>query len=175
MQEVKFFIKEPAIGNYLRFNYGIRAPRVFLVDEKGKALGEVSLNEALKVASVRNYDLVEINPQANPPICKLLDYDKYRYQQDKKTSKKKLPSQEVKEIRLSLKIEEHDWQVKLRKAKKFLEKGHKVKVVLRAFGRELLFRDRILNQIERFKEGLGAKTEQGPVKLGNRFITLLSK
>lgn len=129
------------------------------------------------MASEKNYDLVEVGPGAKSPVCRLLDYDKYRYQQEKKESKKRLkhPSQEIKEIRLSLKIEEHDWQVKIKRAKEFLDKGHRVRLVLRAFGREILFKDRISAQIERFKESLGAKIEQGPIKLGNRFLTLLTK
>jgi translation initiation factor IF-3 len=140
----------------LRINDQIRAGEVRLIDEEGKQLGVVPIAEALHLAVEAGTDLVEIAPQAVPPVCKILDYGKYRFELEKKgrESKKKQKLIKMKEIRMQPKIEEHDLQFKSKHVKEFLEEGNKVKVTIRFRGREM------------------AHTERGKVVL-EKFLTLL--
>ena len=121
-----------------QINEEIRASEVRLIDENGEMVGIVSIDEALSKAEAADLDLVNISPNAVPPVCKILDYGKYRYEQQKKekNAKKNQRVTEIKEIRLSASIEDHDVQVKARTAMKFLQDGDKVKVSLRFRGRE---------------------------------------
>ncbi len=121
-----------------QINDEIRASEVRLINEKGEMVGIVSIDEALNLAEAADLDLVNISPNAVPPVCKILDYGKYRYEQQKKekTAKKNQHVTEIKEIRLSASIEDHDVQVKAKTATKFLQDGDKVKVSLRFRGRE---------------------------------------
>ena len=121
-----------------QINEEIRASEVRLINEKGEMVGIVSIDEALSKAEAADLDLVNISPNAVPPVCKILDYGKYRYEQQKKekNAKKNQRVTEIKEIRLSASIEDHDVQVKARTAMKFLQDGDKVKVSLRFRGRE---------------------------------------
>lgn len=120
-------------------NEEIRDREVRLIDENGDQLGIVPLAEALELAEKRERDLVKIAPGAKPPVCKIMDYGKHRYEMSKreKDAKKKQKTAQVKEIRLSLNIEENDIKTKAKNAAKFLEKGDKLKVSLRFRGREL--------------------------------------
>lgn len=120
-------------------------------------------------------DLVEINPHTSPPICKLIDFGKYKYELEKEERKRRAKTKgpQVKEIRISLKIEKHDFQIKLKRAREFLEKGDKIKLVLPLLGRENIFRDKAIEMINKFKIELGVEFEEPPKKLGNRFIGLL--
>jgi len=122
-----------------RINEEIRDAELRVIDEDGTMLGIMSRDEALDMAESRNLDLVLISPNADPPVCKILDYGKYRYESQKreKDAKKKQKTIQVKEIRLSTFIEEHDIKVKAGNAIKFLKDGDKVKVSLRFRGREL--------------------------------------
>lgn len=110
-----------------------------MIDEDGEQLGIVSINEALSLAADRDRDLVKISPGAKPPVCKIMDYGKHKYEQAKreKDVKKKQRTQQVKEIRLSLNIEENDIKTKAKNAIKFLSSGDKLKVSLRFRGRQL--------------------------------------
>ncbi|MBQ3122569.1 MAG: translation initiation factor IF-3, partial [Firmicutes bacterium] len=119
-------------------NEEIRDKELRVIDTDGTMLGIMSRDEALALATERKLDLVNISPNANPPVCKILDYGKYRYELQKreKEAKKKQKTMEVKEIRLSTFIEEHDIEVKAKTAIKFLKAGDKVKVSLRFRGRE---------------------------------------
>ena len=121
-----------------QINDEIRASEVRLINENGEMVGIVSIDEALRLAEEADFDLVNISPNADPPVCKILDYGKYRYEQQKKekTAKKNQHVTEIKEIRLSASIEDHDVQVKAKTATKFLQDGDKVKVSLRFRGRE---------------------------------------
>ena len=121
-----------------QINEEIRAEEVRLIDENGEMRGIVSIDEALRLAEQADLDLVNISPNAVPPVCKILDYGKYRYEQQKKekTAKKNQHVTEIKEIRLSASIEDHDVEVKAKNAIKFLQDGDKVKVSLRFRGRE---------------------------------------
>jgi translation initiation factor IF-3 len=121
-----------------QINEYIRAKEVRLIDETGEMRGIVSIDEALAMAEEADLDLVNISPNADPPVCKILDYGKYRYEQQKKekNAKKNQHVTEIKEIRLSASIEDHDITVKAKAASKFLQDGDKVKVSLRFRGRE---------------------------------------
>ena len=133
-------------------NENIKAKQVRLIDVDNENRGIVSIKEALAIADESGLDLIEISPQANPPVCKVLDYGKYRYEQQKKRNeaKKNQKVVEIKELKLRPVIETHDYEVKIKQAKKFLEQGNKVKFTMRFKGRELSANDmgqQILNQI----------------------------
>ncbi|RYM06899.1 translation initiation factor IF-3 [Sporolactobacillus sp. THM7-7] len=120
-------------------NEGIRASKVRLIGQNGEQIGIKSKNEALTIASRVNLDLVMVAPGAKPPVCRIMDYGKYRYEQQKKEreARKKQKVINIKEIRLSPSIEEHDFNTKMRNAKKFLQKGDKVKASVRFRGRAI--------------------------------------
>ena len=123
----------------LRINEQIRVREVRLIDDKGDQKGIVPTIEALKMAKEQELDLVEVAPQANPPVCKILDYGKYRFEQEKKLrdSKKNQKQLKLKEIRMQPKIEKHDLETKSKAIAEFLAEGNKVKVSVRFRGREL--------------------------------------
>ncbi len=128
------------------------ADEVRLIDEEGVMVGIVSIDEALSRAEEADLDLVNISPNADPPVCKILDYGKYRYEQQKKekNAKKNQHVTEIKEIRLSASIEDHDIEVKAKAATKFLQDGDKVKVSLRFRGRERDYTQLGYDAMERF-------------------------
>ena len=139
MHPLLFFTEEErAIKQEVRINEEIRAKELRVIDDQGTMIGILPLEEALALAEEKNLDLVEISPNAEPPVAKILEYGKYRYEIQKrsKEARKKQKSMQVKEIRLSTFIEEHDVQVKAKTAIKFLQDGDKVKVSLRFRGRE---------------------------------------
>ncbi len=123
----------------MQLNEEIRDKEVRVISADGEQLGIMSAKEALKKAEEKNLDLVKIVPQAQPPVCKIMDYGKYRFEQTKKEkeSKKNQRIIETKEIRLSLNIDTHDFDTKANQAMKFLKTGHKVKVSIRFRGREM--------------------------------------
>lgn len=135
-----------------QLNEEIRDKELRVIDEDGTMLGVMSRTEALDLAAERNLDLVNISPNANPPVCKILDYGKYRYelQKKEKEAKKKQKTTEVKEIRLSTFIEDHDIKVKANTASKFLKEGDKLKVSLRFRGRERDYVDKGKDVMTRF-------------------------
>lgn len=139
-----------------QINEEIRDKELRVIDDDGKMLGVMSLDEAMKLAAEKNLDLVNISPSANPPVCKILDYGKYRYelQRKEKEAKKKQKTTEIKEIRLSTFIEDHDIQVKANTASKFLKDGDKLKVSLRFRGRERDYVDRGREVMHKFAECL---------------------
>lgn len=122
-----------------RINDEITCDKVRLVDENGEMKGVVPTREAIKAAETAGLDLVEVSPSADPPVCKILDYGKYKYEQQKKAAeaRKKQKIVEIKEVKISPRIEKHDYEVKLRNTRRFLESGDKVKVTLRFRGREM--------------------------------------
>jgi len=128
------------ISNELRINEEIRAREIRVIDENGQQLGIMSLRDALRIASERNLDLVEVAPNAKPVVCRIMDYGKHRYEQSKrdKLAKKKQKVINVKEIRMTPQIDEHDFNVKTRSVEKFLKAGDKVKVTIRFRGREIV-------------------------------------
>lgn len=140
----------------LNINEQIRARQVRLIGEEGEQIGVVAIAEALRMAEEAGLDLVEISPNAEPPVCKVLDYGKYKYEQQKKAAeaRKKQKVIEVKELKFRPNIDEHDYQVKVKAARRFLEAGDKVKVTLRFRGREMAHLDLGMNVMKRVKEEL---------------------
>ena len=121
-----------------RINGAIRVAKVRLVDDEANQLGVVEIREAISIATEKGLDLVEVSPNVSPPVCRIMDYGKYRFEQEKKKkiSKKKQHVVQLKEIRFKIRIEEHDYQFKIKHIKEFLEKKDKVRVTLRFRGRE---------------------------------------
>jgi translation initiation factor IF-3 len=144
------FIKKGQI----QVNNQIRDKEIRLIDVDGKMIGIFSAREAQLKANEREMDLVKISPNANPPVCKIMDYGKYLYEISKreKEAKKKQTNISVKEIRLSAKIEEHDFSFKVKNAIKFLQDGDKVKVSIRFRGREMQFTSRAYDIINKFAD-----------------------
>jgi translation initiation factor IF-3 len=161
-----------------RINNRIRAKVVRVVGDNVKNQGVYSIEDALKLADEMELDLVEISPKADPPVCKIIDYQKFLYQQKKKQKELKAKTQKVvvKEIRFGPNTDEHDYQFKLNHAKKFLEDGAKVKAFVFFKGRSILFKEkgeilllRLAQDLEEF-----AKVEQMPKLEGKRMIMFLS-
>ncbi|MCQ2552517.1 MAG: translation initiation factor IF-3 [Clostridia bacterium] len=139
MRFVFLFSEVKAISKEALINEQIRAKEVRLLDEEGNQLGVVSIKEALEKAEEANLDLVNISPNAAPPVCRIMDYGKYRYEQQKreKEAKKKQKTMEVKEMRLGIFTEDHDLETKATLVAKFLAGGDKVKIGMRFRGREM--------------------------------------
>ncbi len=127
------------------------------------------------MARERELDLAEVSPGANPPVCRILDLGKYFYEKEKKERKAKSKRSEIKEIRLSLKIEPHDFEVKVRRGNEFLDQGHKLKVNLKLFGRENLYPGLAIEKINEYAKKVKGKLEASPTKLGNQFNAILVK
>ncbi len=127
----------------ININEKIRVREVRLIDENGEQLGIVPTMDALRLARERELDLVEISGKTSPPVCKIMDYGKYKYQLAKKAqeAKKKQTVIQIKEMKLGLKIEEHDLQFKMKHLREFLEEGHKLKIIIMFRGREILHID----------------------------------
>ena len=161
-------------------NDDIKSPKVLVITNDGEKLGVLSRNEALAKADEYGMDLVLVSPDAKPPVAKIMDYSKFRFEQQKKLKemKKNQKVVVVQEIRLSPTIEKHDFETKANNARKMLSKGNKVKVTLRFFGRMIAHQDLGQDVIKRFVEALAdcAQTES-PVKLDGRslFTVLVPK
>lgn len=153
------------------------ADKLLLIDEEGKTLGTVSRDQALYLAFEKGYDLVLLNEKITPPVAKLMDYGKYLYNQTKQISKQKAHSKigEVKEIRLSIKISEHDLETKTIRARKFLDDGHKVKISIQLRGREMMFKDKVNIMFQKIKNQTGGEFEASPERMGNRFFVTIVK
>jgi translation initiation factor IF-3 len=153
-------------------------PRLRLVDERGDMVGIVSRNEALDMAADAGLDLVEIAPNADPPVCKILDFGKYKYEEQKKKNeaKKKQKVIEVKEIKFRPSIDDHDYDVKMRSMQKFIGEGDKVKVTMRFRGRELAHQELGMDVLMRVKGDLDAiaKVEQFPRMEGRQMTMVVS-
>lgn len=162
-----------------RVNDQIRVPECRLIGHDGSALGVVSIDEARKIAEETGLDIVEVSPNARPPVVKVIDYGKYKYDQQKKANeaKKKQAQAHLKEIQMRPNIESHDLETKLKKVYGFLKDGDKVKMVMQFRGREMAYRDAGLEKFKTILAGIceyGA-TEESPAKLmGNRIISILA-
>jgi len=148
------------------------------IDPEGEQLGILSIDEALRKAGEFGLDLVELQPNAVPPVCKILDYGKYKYQAQKRASeaRKKQKVIEVKEIKLRPNIDSHDYEVKMRAVRKFLESGDKVKITLRFRGREMAHTELGTQLLDRVKEDIAeeAKIEALPKMEGRQMIMVLA-
>lgn len=161
-----------------RVNRMIDAPEVRLIDENGNMVGIVPLREALARAEEAGLDLVEIAPTARPPVCKILDYGKFKYEAQKKAAaaRKKQKIIEVKEIKMRPTIDENDYEIKMRKIREFLEEGDKVKVTLRFRGREMMHTHLATSLFERIKNDVAdrAKVEQMPKLEGKQMVMVMA-
>jgi translation initiation factor IF-3 len=149
-----------------------------LIDKDGGNRGNVSVADALQLAQEAGLDLVEISPNATPPVCKLLDFGKYKYQEQKKAAeaRKKQKVVEVKEIKFRPMIDDHDYDVKMRSMQRFFEEGDKVKVTLRFRGREMAHQDLGYQLLNRVKDDTSklAKVEQEPRFEGRQVVMVLA-
>ena len=161
-----------------RINRDIRVREVQLIDQDGQTRGVIGAPEALQMAEEAGLDLVEIVPNASPPVCKILDYGKFRFLEQKKAAeaRKKQKIVEVKEIKLRPGIDDHDYDVKMRAMRRFFEEGDKVKVTLRFRGREMAHQDLGYRLLSRVKEETGAiaKVELEPSMEGRQMIMILA-
>jgi translation initiation factor IF-3 len=159
-----------------RVNDEIRAPQVRLIDQDGEMQGVMTAREAMQRAFSVGLDLVEISPNADPPVCKILDFGKFKYEQQKKKNeaKKKQKVIEIKEIKVRPNIDENDYQVKMRAMKSFIEEGDKVKVTLRFRGREMAHQEIGVRVLERIKNEMDpvSKVEQMP-RMENRQMVMV--
>ncbi len=162
-----------------RVNDQIELPEVRLVDAEGEMIGVVSIDDALNRAADVGLDLVEVAPQASPPVCKLLDYGKFKYEAQKKASeaKKKQKTVNIKEIKMRLTIDVHDFEVKMRKVREFIEHGDKVKITIRFRGREMSRQDKAEELVERIGEHIEeyGKFEQEAKREGNLMGMLIGQ
>lgn len=149
-----------------------------MLDENGDQLGVMDINSARDYAYERGLDLVLIAPQGNPPVCRAMDYGKYRYERDKrdKEAKKKQQSVEIKEVQLSCRIEAHDFETKANRAIKFLSEGNKVRVCLQFKGREMAHQDIGKATLDRFVEFCSeyGSVDKAPTLEGRRMILFIS-
>ena len=169
-----FYIKQD-----LPINEQIRAKEVQIITDEGQKIGPIPLNEALEKAFEKKLDLVLVAPNAEVPICKLMNYGKYKFEQAKreKEAKKKQKTFELKEVRITPNIEEHDFGFKCKNAKKFIEDGNKVKITVRFRGRELNYIKQGEAVLNRFIEELAevATPEKKPVLEGKNMFIILAK
>ena len=162
-----------------RANRDIRGVReVQLIDDTGSNRGVMAFFDALKVAEDAGFDLVEIAPNSTPPVCKLLDYGKFKFQEQKKAAeaRKKQKTVEVKEIKLRPGIDDHDYEVKMKAVRRFFEEGDKVKITLRFRGREMAHQDIGAKLLERVKNEMAdvSKVESEPMLEGRQMIMVMA-
>lgn len=162
---------------YYRLNNRITALKVRLIDETGKFLNIVDIEEAIKLAREKGLDLVEINPKTDPPIVKIMDFGQFKYEETKKEKKQKAKSGDIKGIRLSLRTGKHDLEIKANQAKKFLDAKNKVKIDLILKGREKTHFDLAEKIINNLVESIGSdvKIEQPISRQGGRLTILISR
>lgn len=169
-----FYIKQD-----LPINEQIRAKEVQIIDNEGKKIGPISIHEALDMAYDKKLDLVLVAPNAQVPVCKLMNYGKYKFEQAKreKEAKKKQKTFELKEIRITPNIEEHDFGFKCKNARKFIEDGNKVKITVRFRGRELNYVKQGEAALNKFIEELSeiASPEKKPILEGKNMFIILAK
>ena len=161
-----------------RINDRIEVPEVRLVDETGGMVGVVRLSEAMQRAEEVGLDLVEVSPNASPPVCKILDYGKFKYESQKKANaaRKKQRVIDVKEIKMRPNIDDNDYNTKMRKIYEFLDEGDKVKVTMRFRGRELAHQEIAMGVLARVRDELGdrVKIEQFPRMEGRQMVMVMA-
>ena len=159
-------------------NEQIRFPKIRVIDNEGAQVGIITPKEALSLAQEKNLDLVLISETADPPVCKIMDYGKYKYEQDKKLkeAKKKQHNADVKEVKMRYKIEEHDYNVRVKNAQRFLKSGDKVKATVSFRGREIQhanLAEELLRRMAADLEDYG-EVQQYPKREGRNMMMLLS-
>lgn len=159
-------------------NEQIKDKEIRVIDSNGEQIGIMPIKKALKLAQEKQLDLVKVAPQAKPPVCRIMDYGKYKYEQSKKEkeARKKQKIINIKEIRMSPKIEEHDFLVRVRNAQRFINDGDKVKVTIRFRGREIAHTDLGQEVLEKMAEELKdiAIVEKKPKVEGKNMVMILS-
>ncbi|MBD5397895.1 translation initiation factor IF-3 [bacterium] len=165
-------------GISLNVNEKIRAKEVRLIGADGENVGIVSISSALNMARDAGLDLLEIAPQSNPPVCKIMDYGKWKYEEQKKLKEAKSNQKvvETKELKIRPNIDVHDFQVKMKSAKRFIEDGDKVKFSVRFKGREITNQESGLSLLNRVKEELGdiIKVDKEPLMEGRQMVMFVS-
>lgn len=169
------------LSKQLRSNRQIRVLEVFLIDENGEQVGNMLTSKAIEMAEEVGLDLVEVNPKADPPVVKIVDFGQLKYETEKRAQKQKALQKKVdtKEIRLSVRISQHDFDFRLNQAEKFLEKGNKLKIELFLKGREKAHPEKATEIVKEFvkkleeREGLDIARDQDLTKQGGKFIIVL--
>jgi translation initiation factor IF-3 len=161
-----------------KINERIRFPKIRVIDSDGSQLGIMTPGDALRVAQDKELDLVLVSENADPPVCRIIDYGKYKFEQErkKKEAKKKQHSAEVKEVKMRYTIEEHDYNVRLKNASRFLKSGDKVKATIMFRGREIQHTDLAESLLKRLATDLEevAEVQQAPKREGRSMMMLLS-
>lgn len=161
-----------------RMNENITAPEIRLIGSDGEMIGLSTPEEGIRRAKAEGLDLVEISPGANPPVCKVLDYGKYKYEQQKKAheARKKQKIVHIKEVKLRPNIDKHDFEIKMKAAHKFLDAGDKVKITLRFRGREMAHQQLGMKLLDQVKEELGEKikVEHHPSFEGRQVVMVVA-
>jgi translation initiation factor IF-3 len=161
-----------------RYNEFINVPKVRVIDDEGENLGVMFTQEAIEQAAEVGLDLVEVSPNADPPVCKFLDIGKYKYEAQKKANiaRKTQKTQEIKEIKMRPNIDDHDYDTKMKKVHDFIGDGDKVKITLRFRGRELSHQQLGMNLLQRVAENVAeiAKVEAYPRMEGRQMLMVLS-
>lgn len=168
--------KEETVSTELRVNEKIQASPVRLVAADGSMKGVVERLEAIRFAKESNLDLVEVSPQTKPPVCKVMDYGKYKFEQKNKHKQKKTHTGELKEIRLRFKIEDNDFRIKSDQARRFLAAGHRLQLTLTLHGRELMRKDLATEVINKFRDSLSdvSKVERDAFSEGKKITMLMA-
>lgn len=161
-----------------QINERIRFPKVRVIDTDGTQLGILTPQEALRIAEEKNLDLVLVSDKADPPVCRILDYGKYKFEQEKRAreARKKQHSADVKEVKMRYKIEDHDYNVRLNQAQRFLKAGDKVKATIMFRGREIQHTDLAETLLRRLAEDLQdvADIQQAPKREGRNMMMMLT-
>ena len=168
----------PPVKSGPRFDYMIQADKVRVIDENGENLGVMYTKEAVEQANEIGLNLVEVSPNADPPVVKFLDVGKYRYEAQKKANlaRKSQKTQQIKEIKMRPNIDDHDYDVKMRSVVKFIEEGDKVKMTLRFRGREMAHQELGMNLLKRVQDDVAeiAKIEAYPRLEGRQMLMVLA-
>ena len=168
----------PPVKTGPRYNHLIAVPKVRVIDENGENLGVMYTREAIEQANEVGLDLVEVSPNADPPVCKFLDVGKFRYEAQKKANlaRKSQKTQEIKEIKMRPNIDDHDYDTKMRNVTRFIEEGDKVKITLRFRGRELSHQQLGMNLLRKVQDDVAeiAKVEAFPRMEGRQMLMVLA-
>ena len=171
-------MQAPPVKDGPRMNQDIRAPRILLIDQNGEKQGVMPTSSAMEAAEEAGLDLVEIVPNAEPPVCKIMDYGKFRFQEQKKKAeaRKRQKVVELKEIKLRPNIDTHDYEVKTKAMHRFFGEGDKVKVTLRFRGREMAHPELGMKLLQKVQEDFDeiAKVEYAPRMEGRQMIMILA-
>jgi translation initiation factor IF-3 len=161
-----------------KINEQIRFPQIRVIDSDGSQLGVITPKEAITIAQEKDLDLVLVSETAKPPVCKIMDYGKYKYERDKKIkeAKKKQHNADIKEVKMRYKIEEHDYNVRVKNAQRFLKSGDKVKATVSFRGREIQHSDLAIDLLKKMAADLDevAEIQQAPKREGRNMMMMLA-